>query len=192
MDARPREIHKMRFIKPYPDKDKKNVSNRNASAVKTELHLAVEKGNVKTVRFLLAAKAKMDVQDEEGNTPLNIACKFDKNTYLPKLDIISLLLAAGANPILENNKGENTLSRLISFRDSEEIRLRPHLIKTVQGIIQKIKRFILETAKANEVSVFIKETGQLVWGDGEELYKNINLAEAKPAVISLKTSASKP
>lgn len=65
------------------------------------LHMGViRKSSKETISSLVRAKACIDAQDDEGNTPLHIAAQFKND------DIISFLLENGANRNVENNDGK--------------------------------------------------------------------------------------
>ncbi|MBR7109855.1 MAG: ankyrin repeat domain-containing protein, partial [Akkermansia sp.] len=67
------------------------------------LHVAAKYGSVEAARLLLAAGVNPNVVDKQGNTPLMLAvASGGENAY----DMVSLLLAHGANPALRNNVGK--------------------------------------------------------------------------------------
>ena len=68
------------------------------------LHLAVENGDLDTVRVLLDAGADANVRDKDGVTPLNLCKSFHGTT-----DIALLLQKAGGNPNLVDKHGKNYL-----------------------------------------------------------------------------------
>jgi len=76
-----------------------SVDNLN----QTPLFDAVLKGKRAMINYLLENKADPEIRDRNGNTPLLLACTtepFDD-------EIFSLLLRAGANLLVVNNKGQN-------------------------------------------------------------------------------------
>ncbi len=86
--------------------------NTQDSADCTPLHTAVlqaDQGsgeNLKFIRLAIAYNADLEVQDEGGDTPLNIAAQF---RYWPE---VQLLLAAGASVHTTNDDGECPLDFL--------------------------------------------------------------------------------
>lgn len=81
----------------------------------TPLHCAAKKPNVEVVRQLLDAGAQVDAQDRNGNTPLMDAVF----SCSGQGDIIGLLRASGASPVLANAHGQTPagLARLIANYD---------------------------------------------------------------------------
>lgn len=68
------------------------------------LHLAVEMGNINSVKLLLDFNADPNIADYRGVTPLHIAYSFDGMT-----EIIEYLLSKGANPNLRDKLGKRYL-----------------------------------------------------------------------------------
>ncbi len=67
------------------------------------LHVAARYGSVEAARLLLAAGVNPNVVDKQGNTPLMLAAASGgEKAY----DMVSLLLAHGANPALRNYVGK--------------------------------------------------------------------------------------
>jgi uncharacterized protein len=65
--------------------------------------LASYRGNAAEVRSLLAAGARLDVQDGNGNTALMLAAQYGRS------DNVQLLLDAGADVHLKNSHGRTAL-----------------------------------------------------------------------------------
>mmetsp|Transcript_53899 Transcript_53899/g.115764 ORF Transcript_53899/g.115764 Transcript_53899/m.115764 type:complete len:431 (+) Transcript_53899:117-1409(+) len=63
------------------------------------LHIAAQNGHKKLVEFLLAQKADVNAQNKKGQTPLHMSIEYD--FYFQS----KALLAAGANPELQNGDG---------------------------------------------------------------------------------------
>lgn len=95
---------------------------------KTALHLAIAKGyeklskqgdvlehtNFEIVEALLKHAAKVNIQDEHGNTPLHYAC------YRRDEKMIKALMEKGADPTLKNGSGKTPLEVLSgSFYEAE-------------------------------------------------------------------------
>ncbi|MHB9147950.1 MAG: ankyrin repeat domain-containing protein [Candidatus Amoebophilus sp.] len=63
------------------------------------LHWAIKRGDVEIARVLLAKRANVNIQDQDGETPLHWAVD---NL---QLDFVKLLMENGADPNAKNNKG---------------------------------------------------------------------------------------
>lgn len=86
---------------------KKLIDSRNFDG-KTALHDAVARGNYSACRILLDYHASPNIQDNQGFTPLSIACHNNCHE-----NICRLLLDNGANPWIENVSGNNSIELLI-------------------------------------------------------------------------------
>jgi ankyrin repeat protein len=92
------------------------------------LHSAATKGNVQVVRFLLEVGDQyglnVDSKNIDGVTPLYSAvmraCMADEEKYTTYLEIITLLLNAGANCEERNKEGKTALYHA-EFRDKRKI-----------------------------------------------------------------------
>lgn len=82
----------------------------------TALHLAVS-GPEDSLKALIKAKADLNVQDNKGNTPLILACKWEGEKK------VRLLLRAGADFNIKNNAGESAadLCAARGFQDALEM-----------------------------------------------------------------------
>lgn len=82
----------------------------------TVLHLAV-RGPEDSLKALIKAKANPNVQDNFGNTPLILACKWESEKK------IRMLLRAGADFNIKNNVGESAadLCAARGFQDALEM-----------------------------------------------------------------------
>jgi ankyrin repeat protein len=65
----------------------------------TDLHFAAQAGDVSEVKRLVAAGADVNVQDENGNTPLKYA------SAEPHPEVLRTLIALGASPHLSDRRG---------------------------------------------------------------------------------------
>ena len=84
----------------------------------TQLHWASYRGNVTEVLNLVYVKGhKINVQDNDGYTPLHIAC-FNGDS-----DIVESLMLAGADETITNNRGETPAQVAVSVRHSEQLKL---------------------------------------------------------------------
>ncbi|ETL93748.1 hypothetical protein F441_08479 [Phytophthora nicotianae CJ01A1] len=83
----------------------------------TALHLAVITEEIEVIKELLAAGAMIDAVDADGQTPLLQACLGGQ------LNIVRLLLNAGANPAHQNKQAHSPLHYLSAFcRDRQLLR----------------------------------------------------------------------
>ena len=80
------------------------------------LHVAIEKGNLDTVRELLAGQVPLDTKDQFGATPLHIA------TANGNFTAVQLLLKAGAKPDAVNF-GKQTALHFAALNGNETIAL---------------------------------------------------------------------
>jgi ankyrin repeat protein len=79
------------------------VVNEIGAAGRTALGTAASSGYTKSMVLLMAAKADLNIQDQDGNTPLMLA-------VLGKQRIaVQILLKAGADPNLKNKKEETAM-----------------------------------------------------------------------------------
>ena len=78
------------------------------------LHVAIEKGNLDTVRELLTGQVPLDTKDQFGATPLHIA------TAKGNLTAVQLLLKAGAKPDAVNF-GKQTALHFAALNGNETI-----------------------------------------------------------------------
>ena len=71
------------------------------------LHSAIEKGDLKKVRVLIANGANCNHKNNncKGNTPLHVACQCKKG----RLAIVKMLIANGANYNYRNNEGKTPI-----------------------------------------------------------------------------------
>ena len=65
----------------------------------TDLHFAAQAGDVSEVKRLVAAGADVNIQDENGNTPLKYA------SAEPHPEVLSTLISLGATPHLADRRG---------------------------------------------------------------------------------------
>ena len=71
---------------------------------KTLLHVAAKQGWGSAAHFIVEQpNISLDIKDNIGETPLFKAIRYEHE------NIIELLLEKGANPLVRNNKGKNTL-----------------------------------------------------------------------------------
>ncbi len=89
------------------------------SASITLLQYAVSQDLAEITQLLLAepgVKDEIDLQDEEGCTPLHHAAENNRS------DLIGILLAAGANPNIIDKEGKTALTYAIEYRNVEMVK----------------------------------------------------------------------
>ncbi|KAH0628019.1 hypothetical protein JD844_008668 [Phrynosoma platyrhinos] len=70
---------------------------------RTALHFAVAGNHLSAVDFLLHHKARVDIADKHGLTPIHLAA------WSGNLDIMLILIKAGADQKAKNQEGRNVL-----------------------------------------------------------------------------------
>eukprot|EP00929_Paragymnodinium_shiwhaense_P003596 TRINITY_DN104196_c0_g1_i1.p1 TRINITY_DN104196_c0_g1~~TRINITY_DN104196_c0_g1_i1.p1 ORF type:complete len:501 (-),score=112.36 TRINITY_DN104196_c0_g1_i1:59-1561(-) len=88
----------------------RKVDSRDRTKM-TALHLAAAMGRSECARSLLDANAAIDSRDSTGNTPLHLAIKFQWALTA------KLLLAFGADPLLQDCNGANAMDMANASRD---------------------------------------------------------------------------
>ncbi|MBZ6377645.1 MULTISPECIES: ankyrin repeat domain-containing protein [Pacificimonas] len=91
------------------------VNAREPKTGKTALHIVTENQELGWINLLQKRGASVDLQDDEGNTPLLIASNMNF------VDGVRLLLFYGADPNLANRRGETPLIRAVQRRDHEMV-----------------------------------------------------------------------
>lgn len=69
------------------------------SGMATDLHFAAQRGDISDVRRLVEEGADVNIQDENGNTPLKFA------SAEPQPDVLRTLISLGASPELADWRG---------------------------------------------------------------------------------------
>jgi ankyrin repeat protein len=81
----------------------------------TFLHHAVNGGNIKIIEYLLEQKADVNAKNEQGRTPLHIACGGDTLSFSSlkeenRVEVIKVLLKVGADKRLKDPSGKEPLT----------------------------------------------------------------------------------
>ena len=97
-----------------------HLDENNQSA----LMMAIENNHIEIAQLLLNAKADLNHQRNDGNTPLHIAC------YKGYTQLAVLLMDFGTNPAITNEKGQTPLLSAI----------RGHMMKVVMMIARKLPK----------------------------------------------------
>jgi len=99
------DIDRIHFLNNYAN------TNIKGRAGQTALHIAVEKGYVEIVKFLLKKGADINAQNDEGRTPLHLA------RFSGKEDIIFLLILNGADKTIKDKDGITPLDDYTYSKD---------------------------------------------------------------------------
>ena len=93
------------------------IDTRDPSTGETAVHIVTKARDMTWLTFLLARKAKTDIRDNQGNTPLMIAAQ------LGFIEGAQLLIEQRANVDLANAAGETPLIRAVQARNAPMVRL---------------------------------------------------------------------
>jgi len=85
-----------------------NIHQVETKANWNALHFAVKRGHTSVVEYLINAGSDWNAKTGYGDTPLIIACRFNKNNS--HLEIIKMLLTLGTDITEENTEGLNALA----------------------------------------------------------------------------------
>jgi ankyrin repeat protein len=88
--------------------DAQSFTNTPNESGCTPLHLAVVKGNAAVTKQLLAARCNVDIQDDDGYTPLHNAASYDAGVTFNGISLSSVteqLIDARCNMNLQDLKG---------------------------------------------------------------------------------------
>jgi len=103
----------------------------------TLLHLAAQCGNEKMIRFLIERGSDIEARDNEGLTPLMLACETGYTSLRLNPSVVKTLLELGANPNSEDFEGRraSSLVRLLASPAAEKITalLEQHGAQKVPG-----------------------------------------------------------
>ena len=110
----------------------------------TALHLAIESGKLSLVKEMLQHKnkLKLDICDEEGNTPLMLAAM---KGYL---NTVKMLLNEKADTTIRNKNGENAYSLAVNTKHARTAELISQHAKR-QNIQSKEKEILKQPTKKN-------------------------------------------
>jgi hypothetical protein len=87
------------------------INSRESGTGYGALHIVVRARDLTWLNFLLTRGARVDIQDNEGNTPLNSAAQIGWSEGAARL------LRAGAGVDTPNNRGETALIAAVQRRD---------------------------------------------------------------------------
>ena len=112
------------------------------------LHLAARNGDGLCTRILIEHKAKLGVEDRNGNTPLLYASRNDK------LSSLSELLEAGADPFKANGNGKTPLDKAKSYECAQLLLdfMEKDRGKGKEGKMKLIRAALDSSAKRNQLS----------------------------------------
>lgn len=87
---------------------------------KTALHYVIQSEKIKCVEILVNAGADVNIQDEDGNTPVHLAAMAEnahENNIWEPIEILGLLLNTGkVDFTIENNEGQTPLDVAIEYK----------------------------------------------------------------------------
>lgn len=93
------------------------IDTRDSATGEGALHIVAKRRDLQWLAFLLKNRARPDLRDNQGNTPVMVA------TQLGWSDGVSLLAQVRANVDLTNNLGETPLIRAIQNHDLPTVRV---------------------------------------------------------------------
>lgn len=102
-------LQKENFANAYNNIDIRKVDNYD----KTPLHKAVEKNDLKLIKYLILNKADLNAQDKEGKTPLHYAAIYCGG------EMAALLCANGADMNIKDSQGNVPLITAINWNNKE-------------------------------------------------------------------------
>ncbi len=79
------------------------------------------------VDLLLSRRANPNAQNDDGKTPLHLACEYDTLSAAN----VKLLLESGADPGIRDQRGETPLDKLFGFREETQ-RIREMLVRAMK------------------------------------------------------------
>ena len=92
-------------------------ANINLQDSTEETALILASGNIGVIHCLLLAKADLDIQRQDGNTALHIACYKGHNT------VIELLLSYHASPVIKNSKDDTPFMASVRGNNADILQL---------------------------------------------------------------------
>ena len=114
---------------------------------KTVLMIACDNGYVDFVEDLLAKKVDVKIKDNEGKTALMHAC----DNYQAKLDIVKMLVEAGACVIQKDDEGKIALKYAKSHGENKEVVVYLKRMKGEQELLKKRETAILAIKEPRDV-----------------------------------------
>ena len=103
----------------------------------TALHYACSEASPATFTLLLEAKADLDAQDAEGNTPLHTLMQERDPTSSDYTSIVRALLGAKASPIIQNRAGDTPLHTALNSHFKSNVISEPfHSLEAIESLIE--------------------------------------------------------
>jgi hypothetical protein len=96
----------------------------------TLLHVAAKHGRIKIFNYLITQDVFLNPRDENGSTPLHLACEHNNHAY----EIIEELLKSGANPNIKDDYGRTPLHYAASNNFSMIVELLLQYGAVVNGV----------------------------------------------------------
>ena len=189
--------------------------NINQSAVESSLnalHRACEFQQKVAVALLLKHQAEVNAQTKGGNSALHFAIfprveklkstetkekdEWTSTEIQIKLEIVTMLLKHGANPILENKVHITPFMLLSHIRDSPTLALTKPSHRQISNQLREVTRacktYVAEQARQRDKHVQLLSSGEVVFSDALE---GLPIKDPNASLISVtpfSTSSSKP
>lgn len=93
------------------------IDTQDGNTGERAVHIVVKERDMSWLGFLIQKGARIDLKDNQGNTPLMVAAR------IGNVDAARLLIARGANLNASNSLGETPLIMAVQRRDSAMTRL---------------------------------------------------------------------
>jgi hypothetical protein len=131
----------------------------------TALHRASMNGQFEIVEYLIEQNADLHIIDKKGNTALHhaVLSLAKRKRYDLFLQLITLLLYHGGNPLVSNQENETPFTLLGKVKSLKEIRSDETRVLAYQAIIEGIKTYVLEEAKKRKQNAKITSEGQVIF-----------------------------
>lgn len=135
----------------------------NMSVGEGLLRVATKSGHLSMVKLLLDARAEINVQDENGNSPLHYAASYGKK------DVVTYLLQNNADPALVNVKeqlpidysdikGFNGITELLlAHKGTAPIPVNVAQPKPAKGLVSDKKKALLDLKEFMDAGILSKE-----------------------------------
>jgi ankyrin repeat protein/CHAT domain-containing protein len=141
----------------------------------TSLHFAAQKGKNDVLKELLSKTNNMDVQKEDGFTPLMMA------VYNNKFETVLLLLDNNASPLIKNADGQNVIdiTKELNYKDIEMLFYDTEKAKAQYALNKSLwDACMKKRTDADEVKALL-EKGAHPNAYNEEIYSALGIAVRK-------------
>lgn len=132
-------VQSLDLLLQVPTLDINKVNNEG----KTALHIAVMEGTAANVQRLLEKGADPNIQDNDGNTPLQALIRHHNSQRVVEspyiLNVISLLKKAGADDMLINRYGDTAADHQYYLQALTKLDLKPGRLEKLSAPLTAIK-----------------------------------------------------